>query len=136
MRIDDRLQFAAAFVAPHGAQIFTVDDLRYLRRTTGRLSISRKPPPGPCCRSSLLKGDPAQGASIVCFATPQPPARHRSAIMPERYEDSWSETDAQTQAVGTAHADCALSTRRSSPRCCARSSCPPKQILLVDYEPW
>ena len=42
--------------------------------------------------------------------------------------------DAQTQTVGIAHADCAPDAQILA-SLLRRSSCPPKQILLVDYEP-
>ena len=110
------------------AQIFTVDDLRYLRRT-GRLSNLEAAVGTVLQIKPLLKGDP-QG-KIVCFAKLRGRQRAIEAIA-KRYEELVR--DAQTQTVGIAHADCApdaqilASLRR-------RSSCPPKQILLVDYEP-
>ena len=43
-------------------------------------------------------------------------------------------SDAQTQTVGIAHADCAPDAQILA-SLLRRSSCPPMQILLVDYEP-
>ena len=110
------------------AQIFTVDDLRYLRRT-GRLSNLEAAVGTVLQIKPLLKGDP-QG-KIVCFAKLRGRQRAIEAIA-KRYEELVR--DAQTQTVGIAHADCApgAQIRASLLR---RSSCPPKQILLVDYEP-
>ena len=50
----------------------------------------------------------------------------------KRYEELVR--DAQTQTVGIAHADCAPDAHILA-SLLRRSSCPPKQILLVDYEP-
>ena len=110
------------------AQIFTVDDLRYLRRT-GRLSNLEAAVGTVLQIKPLLKGDP-QG-KIVCFAKLRGRQRAIEAIA-KRYEELVR--DAQTQTVGIAHADCASDAQilASLQR---RSSCPPKQILLVDYEP-
>ena len=106
------------------AQIFTVDDLRYLRRT-GRLSNLEAAVGTVLQIKPLLKGDP-QG-KIVCFAKLRGRQRAIEAIA-RRYEELVR--DAQTQTVGIAHADCAPDAQ-----ILRRSSCPPKQILLVDYEP-
>ena len=77
----------------------------------------------------LLKGDP-QG-KIVCFAKLRGRQRAIEAIA-KRYEELVR--DAQTQTVGIAHADCAPDAQILA-SLLRRSSCPPKQILLVDYEP-
>ena len=110
------------------AQIFTVDDLRYLRRT-GRLSNLEAAVGTVLQIKPLLKGDP-QG-KIVCFAKLRGRQRAIEAIA-KRYEELVR--DAQTQTVGIAHADCAPDAQILASLLC-RSSCPPKQILLVDYEP-
>ena len=110
------------------AQIFTVDDLRYLRRT-GRLSNLEAAVGTVLQIKPLLKGDP-QG-KIVCFAKLRGRQRAIEAIA-KRYEELVR--DAQTQTVGIAHADCAPDAQILS-SLLRRSSCPPKQILLVDYEP-
>ena len=110
------------------AQIFTVDDLRYLRRT-GRLSNLEVAVGTVLQIKPLLKGDP-QG-KIVCFAKLRGRQRAIEAIA-KRYEELVR--DAQTQTVGIAHADCAPDAQILA-SLLRRSSCPPKQILLVDYEP-
>ena len=110
------------------AQIFTVDDLRYLRRT-GRLSNLEAAVGTVLQIKPLLKGDP-QG-KIVCFAKLRGRQRAIEAIA-KRYEELVR--DAQTQTVGIAHADCAPDAQILT-SLLRRSSCPPKQILLVDYEP-
>ena len=110
------------------AQIFTVDDLRYLRRT-GRLSNLEAAVGTVLQIKPLLKGDP-QG-KIVCFAKLRGRQRAIEAIA-KRYEELVR--DAQTQTVGIAHADCAPDAQIRA-ALLRRSSCPPKQILLVDYEP-
>lgn len=110
------------------AQIFTVDDLRYLRRT-GRLSNLEAAVGTVLQIKPLLKGDP-QG-KIVCFAKLRGRQRAIEAIA-RRYEELVR--DAQTQTVGIAHADCAPDAQILA-SLLRRSSYPPKQILLVDYEP-
>lgn len=110
------------------AQIFTVDDLRYLRRT-GRLSNLEAAVGTVLQIKPLLKGDP-QG-KIVCFAKLRGRQRAIEAIA-KRYEELVR--DAQTQTVGIAHADCAPDAQILA-SLLRRSSCSPKQILLVDYEP-
>ena len=110
------------------AQIFTVDDLRYLRRT-GRLSNLEAAVGTVLQIKPLLKGDP-QG-KIVCFAKLRGRQRAIEAIA-RRYEELVR--DAQTQTVGIAHADCAPDAQILA-SLLRRRSCPPKQILLVDYEP-
>lgn len=110
------------------AQIFTVDDLRYLRRT-GRLSNLEAAVGTVLQIKPLLKGDP-QG-KIVCFAKLRGRQRAIEAIA-RRYEELVR--DAQTQTVGIAHADCAPDAQILA-SLLRRSSWPPKQILLVDYEP-
>lgn len=110
------------------AQIFTVDDLRYLRRT-GRLSNLEAAVGTVLQIKPLLKGDP-QG-KIVCFAKLRGRQRAIEAIA-KRYEELVR--DAQTQTVGIAHADCAPDAQILA-SLLRRSSYPPKQILLVDYEP-
>ena len=110
------------------AQIFTVDDLRYLRRT-GRLSNLEAAVGTVLQIKPLLKGDP-QG-KIVCFAKLRGRQRAIEAIA-RRYEELVR--DAQTQTVGIAHADCAPDAQILA-SLLRRSSKPPKKILTVDYEP-
>ena len=85
------------------AQIFTVDDLRYLRRT-GRLSNLEAAVGTVLQIKPLLKGDP-QG-KIVCFAKLRGRQRAIEAIA-KRYEELVRD---------------ARPTRRSSPRCCAAAA--------------
>ena len=110
------------------AQIFTVDDLRYLRRT-GRLSNLEAAVGTVLQIKPLLKGDP-QG-KIVCFAKLRGRQRVVEAIA-KRYEELV--VDAQEQTVGIAHADCAPDAQILA-SLLRRSSKPPKKILTVDYEP-
>ena len=110
------------------AQIFTVDDLRYLRRT-GRLSNLEAAVGTVLQIKPLLKGDP-QG-KIVCFAKLRGRQRAVEAIA-KRYEELV--VDAQDQTVGIAHADCAPDAQILA-SLLRRSSKPPKKILTVDYEP-
>ena len=110
------------------AQIFTVDDLRYLRRT-GRLSNLEAAVGTVLQIKPLLKGDP-QG-KIVCFAKLRGRQRAIEAIA-KRYEELV--VDAQDQTVGIAHADCAPDAQILA-SLLRRSSKPPKNILMVDYEP-
>ena len=110
------------------AQIFTVDDLRYLRRT-GRLSNLEAAVGTVLQIKPLLKGDP-QG-KIVCFAKLRGRQRAVEAIA-KRYEELV--VDAQEQTVGIAHADCAPDAQILA-SLLRRSSKPPKNILMVDYEP-
>ena len=109
-------------------QVFTVDDLKYLRNT-GRLSnmaaivgtmLNIKP---------LLKGN-GEGR-IVSFA--RLPGRRRAIRgMADQYEKMVREADAQT--VGIAHADCEEDVEYLVGL--LKKSCrPPKDIMTVMYEP-
>ena len=108
-------------------QVFTVDDLKYLRRT-GRLSnivalvgtvLNIKP---------LLKGN--QEGKIVSFATVR--ARRRSIqAMAERYNSMVK--DAANQTIGIAHADCADDVKYLIGLLNEKN--PPKEIMTVMYEP-
>lgn len=89
-----------------------------------------KPPSGPCCRSSPCSRATrrARSSASPSSAAASAPSRPSPSAM-----KNWSATRRRRRSASrmpTAHP-----TRRSSPRCCCRSSCPPKQILLVDYEP-
>ena len=107
--------------------IFTVDDLKYLRKG-GRLSnlsfivgtlLQIKP---------LLKGN--EEGKIVAFAK----LRGRKKALEElaaRY-DSFV-VNAAEQIIGIAHADCAADAQRLAEL--LRRNNPPKEILTVDYEP-
>ena len=110
------------------AQIFTVDDLRYLRRT-GRLSNLEAAVGTVLQIKPLLKGDP-QG-KIVCFAKLRGRQRAIEAIA-KRYEELVVEPE--SQVIGIAHADCEADAQILA-SLLRRSSKPPKKILTVDYEP-
>lgn len=107
--------------------LFTVDDLKYLRRT-GRLSgistavgtvLNIKP---------LLKGD--TDGKIVCFQRSR--GRRKAIEALADYYDRYVR-DAGEQTVGIAHADCAedaeLLTRL------LKRKYPPRDIMTVMYEP-
>ncbi|MBQ7455043.1 MAG: DegV family EDD domain-containing protein, partial [Clostridia bacterium] len=108
-------------------QIFTVEDLKYLRNT-GRLSnvaaivgmvLNIKP---------LLKGD--EEGKIVSIAK----ARGRKVsiqAMAQRYNDFVRGAGEQT--IGIAHADCEDDVRQLVSLLNAKN--PPKEIMTVMYEP-
>ena len=109
------------------AQIFTVDDLRYLRRT-GRLSNLEAAVGTVLQIKPLLKGDP-QG-KIVCFAKVR--GRQRAIEeMAKRYEELV--VSPETQTVCISHADCEADAQILASM--LRRSKAPKDILIVDYEP-
>ena len=109
-------------------QIFTVGDLRYLRKT-GRLSNLEAAVGTVLQIKPLLKGDPE--GKIVCFAKLRGRQRAIEAIA-QRYESLVVDADRQT--VGIAHADCEPDAQILAAML-RRSSHPPKDILMVDYEP-
>ena len=109
------------------AQIFTVGDLRYLKRT-GRLSNLEAAVGTVLQIKPLLKGDP-QG-KIVCFAKVR--GRQRAIEeMAKRYEELV--VSPETQTVCISHADCEADAQILASM--LRRSKPPKDILIVDYEP-
>ena len=109
------------------AQIFTVGDLRYLRRT-GRLSNLEAAVGTVLQIKPLLKGDP-QG-KIVCFAKVR--GRQRAIEeMAKRYEELV--VSPETQTVCISHADCEADAQILASM--LRRSKAPKDILIVDYEP-
>lgn len=108
-------------------QIFTVEDLRYLRMG-GRLSniaalvgtvLQIKP---------LLKGDPE--GKIVCFAKPR--GRKRSIAELGALYDRLV-VHPETQVVGIAHGDCPEEAEALAKL--LRANHPPKEIMTVVYEP-
>ncbi len=109
------------------AQIFTVGDLRYLKRT-GRLSNLEAAVGTVLQIKPLLKGDP-QG-KIVCFAKTRGRQRAIEAIA-QQYEKLVVEPE--KQVIGIAHADCEPDAQILASM--LRRSRPPKDILMVDYEP-
>ena len=109
------------------AQIFTVGDLRYLKRT-GRLSNLEAAVGTGLQIKPLLKGDP-QG-KIVCFAKVR--GRQRAIEeMAKRYEELV--VSPETQTVCISHADCEADAQILASM--LRRSKAPKDILIVDYEP-
>ena len=109
------------------AQIFTVGDLRYLKRT-GRLSNLEAAVGTVLQIKPLLKGDP-QG-KIVCFAKVR--GRQRAIEeMAKRYEELV--VSPETQTVCISHADCEADAQILASM--LRRSKAPKAILIVDYEP-
>ena len=109
------------------AQIFTVGDLRYLKRT-GRLSNLEAAVGTFLHITPLLKGDPE--GKIVCFAKVR--GRQRAIEeMAKRYKELV--VSPETQTVCISHADCEADAQILASM--LRRSKPPKDILIVDYEP-
>ena len=109
------------------AQIFTVGDLRYLKRT-GRLSNLEAAVGTVLQIKPLLKGDPE--GKIVCFAKVR--GRQRAIEeMAKHYEELV--VSPETQTVCISHADCEADAQILASM--LRRSKPPKDILIVDYEP-
>ena len=109
------------------AQIFTVGDLRYLKRT-GRLSNLEAAVGTVLQIKPLLKGDPE--GKIVCFARVR--GRQRAIEeMAKRYEALV--VSPETQTVCISHADCEADAQILASMLRRRK--PPKDILIVDYEP-
>lgn len=107
--------------------MFTVDDLNYLRRT-GRLSRISTTVGSVLNIKPLLKGD-AEG-KIVCFHR----ARGRKKAIGElaAYYDKYVQ-NAENQIVGIAHADCEDDAKRLAEL--LKATKPPKDIMTVMYEP-
>ncbi len=108
-------------------QVFTVDDLMYLR-STGRLSNAKAVIGSVLNIKPLLKGD-GQGR-IVSFAKAR--GRRRSI---EAVADNYDRLviDAAGQTIGIAHADCSDDVEYLCQL--LKRNNPPKDILVVDYEP-
>ena len=107
------------------AQIFTVGDLRYLKRT-GRLSNLEAAVGTVLQIKPLLKGDPE--GKIVCFAKVR--GRQRAIEeMAKRYEALV--VSPETQTVCISHADCEADAQILSSM--LRRIKPPKDILIFDY---
>ena len=108
-------------------QVFTVDDLMYLR-STGRLSNAKAVIGSVLNIKPLLKGD--ETGRIVSFAKAR--GRRRSI---EAVADNYDRlvVDAAEQTAGIAHADCMEDVEYL----CGllRKNNPPKDIMIVDYEP-
>ena len=108
-------------------QVFTVDDLRYLRRG-GRISNAAAIAGTVLQIKPLLKGSPE--GHIVLFSKVRGRKRSIEALA-GRY-DALVE-HAGTQTVGIAHADCPEDAAKL--RSLLMQSKPPKHILEVCYEP-
>ena len=108
-------------------QVFTVDDLMHLRRT-GRLSNAAAVIGSVLNIKPLLKGN--ENGCIVSFQKVR--GRRRSIEAIAAAYDRLVE-DAADQVIGIAHADC----REDAERLIGllRRNNPPKDIMLVDYEP-
>ena len=109
------------------AQIFTVDDLRYLRRT-GRLSNLEAAVGTVLQIKPLLKGDPE--GKIVCFG--QVRGRKKSIEMMAEQYDRYAE-NAEAETIGIAHADCPEDAEALI--ALLNRSHPPKNVILACYEP-
>ena len=108
-------------------QIFTVEDLKYLR-ATGRVSGAAALVGSILQIKPLLKGD--DEGIIVCFSKLR--GRKRSIqAMAERYDELVKDAEAQT--VGIAHADCPEDAEMLA--ALLRRNHPPKEIMTVVYEP-
>ena len=108
-------------------QVFTVEDLRYLRRS-GRISNLKAAVGTVLQIKPMLKGDP-QG-QIVCFA--QVRGRKKSIeVLAEQY-DRYIE-DAENETVAIVHADCPQEAEELA-RLLQRNH-PPGKILTACYEP-
>lgn len=108
-------------------QVFTVDDLKYLR-ATGRLSNLKAALATVLQIKPLLKGDTR--GKIVCFARSRGRARSISELAAQY--DKYV-VDPQEQTVGIAHADCEADAEALA--ALLRERKPPRDIMLVDYEP-
>lgn len=114
-------------LVPGMCQVFTVDDLMHLRRT-GRLSNAAAVIASVLNIKPLLKGD--GDGRIVSFAKLM--GRRRSV---EALADQYGKLveDPSGQVVGIAHADCRKDADYLAEL--IRRYAPPKEILMVDYEP-
>lgn len=108
-------------------QVFTVEDLKYLR-ASGRLSGIRALVGTILKIKPILVGDPE--GKIVCFAR----ERGRKASIAKLAQIYDSEVvDAENQIVGIAHADCPEDAQTLIQL--LNRNHPPKEILNVCYEP-
>lgn len=108
-------------------QVFTVDDLKYLR-ATGRLSNVKAALATVLHIKPILKGDTR--GKIVSFARARGRARSIAelAAQYDKYVVSASE-----QTIGIAHADCAEDAEAL--RMLLQKNNPPREIMTVGYEP-
>ena len=108
-------------------QIFTVDDIMYLRRT-GRLSNAKAIVASVLHIKPVLKGN-EEGAIV---AVDKIRGRRKSIdALVERYRKYV--VSPETQTVGIAHADCAEDAEYLASA--LRIVAPPKEIMTVMYEP-
>ena len=114
-------------LVPAMCQVFTVDDLMHLRRT-GRLSNAAAVVATVLNIKPLLKGN--ENGNIVSFAKVRGRRRSIEAIA-EQYDQLVE--NAGEQVIGIAHADCPGDAAMLMDL--LRRNKPPKDILLVDYEP-
>ena len=108
-------------------QVFTVDDLKYLRNT-GRLSNVKAMIGMVLNIKPLLKGD--HEGKIVSF---QQVRGRRKAIMAMAERYNALVRDADKQMIGIAHADCQADVDYLISLLNAKQ--PPKEIMTVMYEP-
>ena len=111
----------------HMYQIFTVDDIMYLRRT-GRLSNAKAIVASVLHIKPVLKGN--EEGAIVAVDKIRGRRKSIDALI-ERYRRLVVEPG--TQTVGIAHADCAEDAKYLADA--LRAVAPPKEILNVVYEP-
>ena len=126
----DSLEDTYAFLLklrPSMCQVFTVDDLRYLRNT-GRLSNAAAIVGTVLNIKPLLKGDPE--GRIVSFAKVRGRKRSIRALA-EQYDRFVRNAGEQT--VGIAHADCMEDVEELI--ALLNENNPPKEIMTVQYEP-
>lgn len=108
-------------------QIFTVDDIMYLRRT-GRLSNAKAIVASVLHIKPILKGN--EEGMIVAVDKIRGRRKSIDALV-ERYRRYV--VSPETQTVGIAHADCAEDAEYLAEA--LRITAPPKDILTVTYEP-
>lgn len=108
-------------------QVFTVDDLKYLR-ATGRLSNAKAALATVLHIKPLLKGDTR--GKIVSFARAR--GRARSIAELAAQYDKYV-VDAENQTIGIAHADCPEDAKALAELLLKNH--PPREIMTVDYEP-
>lgn len=108
-------------------QVFTVDDLKYLR-ATGRLSNAKAALAAALHIKPILKGD-GRG-KIVSFLRARGRARSIEALAAQY--DKYV-VDAPQQTVGIAHADCPQDAEALARL--LRQAHPPRDIMTVVYEP-
>lgn len=108
-------------------QVFTVEDLKYLR-ATGRISNIKAALAAVLHIKPILKGDVA--GKIVCAEKVR--GRKRSIeTLAAQYNEYVRSAGAQT--IGIAHADCPEEAEQLGKLLCRYN--PPKRILTVCYEP-